>query len=419
MTTWTRVPDTHPFSVHALPYGSFSMASDVTDEAGPDGPSRRRVGVAIGDQVLDLTSVTAELAPDLAATFADGTMDRLLAAGRPVWSRVRAAVVDWLTDPAFQTDVERHLLPLQDVVLHLPFDVADYVDFYASEHHATNLGRMFRPDQEPLTANWKHLPIGYHGRAGTIVPSGTPVQRPAGLRRGPDGDVTFGASARLDIETELGFVVGTSSTLGTPVPLEQFDQHVFGVCLVNDWSARDIQAFEYVPLGPFLGKSFATSIGHWVLPLEALEHARVRPPTRDVPLAHYLDDTLTGEWGLDIDFEVTLNGVVVSRPPFAPMYWTAAQQLAHMTINGAALRTGDFFASGTISGPEREQRGSLIELSWGGSEPLTLEDGSTRTFLEDGDEVLISASAPGPDGTRIGLGTVRGRITPNTQPTGE
>ena len=419
MTTWTNVPDTHPFSVHALPYGSFTSASATVAGAEAGTQSPRRVGIAIGDRVLDLTSVTAALAPDLAGTFTHGTIDRLLAAGPAVWSRTRATVQQWLTDPAFQSDVEPHLLPTTDVVLGLPFEVADYVDFYASEHHATNLGRMFRPDQEPLTANWKHLPIGYHGRAGTIVPSGTPVKRPAGLRRTADGDVTFGPSTRLDIETELGFVVGTPSTLGIPVSLKQFDQHVFGVCLVNDWSARDIQAFEYVPLGPFLGKSFSTSIGHWVLPLEALEHARLRPPARDVPLAPYLDDEREDEWGLDIDFEVTLNGTVVARPPFAPMYWTAAQQVAHMTVNGASLRTGDFFASGTISGPQKDQRGSFIELTWGGTEPLTLDDGSTRTFLEDGDEVLITASAPGPGGTRIGLGTVRGRITPTPQPAGD
>jgi fumarylacetoacetase len=291
----------------------------------------------------------------------------------------------------------------------LPFEVADYVDFYASEHHAANLGRMFRPGSEPLTPNWKHMPIGYHGRAGTVVVSGTPIVRPQGQRRTADGDIQVGPSTRLDIEAELGFVVGVPSTMGTPVPLSRFDRHVFGVCLLNDWSARDIQAWEYVPLGPFLGKSFATSISPWIVPLAALEHARVAPPPRAPRPVGYLDDTGEASWGLDIRLEVWLNGTKVSEPPFAEMYWTPAQQLAHMTVNGAGLRTGDLFASGTISGPTPESRGSLIELTWNGEHPLQVEGGE-RTFLADGDEVVITATAPGPYGTPIGLGEVAGTV---------
>jgi fumarylacetoacetase len=296
------------------------------------------------------------------------------------------------------------------VELRLPFEVGDYVDFYASEHHATNLGRMFRPGSEPLTPNWKHLPIGYHGRSGTVVASGTPIRRPHGQRRAPDEAApTFGPSRRLDIEAEVGFVIGVPSRLGQPVPVDAFDEHVFGVCLVNDWSARDIQAWEYVPLGPFLGKSFATSVSPWVVPLAALQDARVAPPPRDPPLLPYLRDGK--DWGLDIGLEVRLNGQLISRPPAAGLYWTAAQQLAHMTVNGASVRTGDLYASGTVSGPEPDQRGSLIELSWGGSEPIELGDGTTRTFLEDGDTVSISATAPGPDGSRIGFGEVTGKVS--------
>ncbi|MGY1682552.1 fumarylacetoacetase [Geodermatophilus sp. SYSU D01176] len=303
------------------------------------------------------------------------------------------------------------MVPRSEVTLHLPVEVADYVDFYSSRHHAENLGRMFRPDSEPLTPNWKHLPIGYHGRAGTVQVSGTPVVRPSGQRKAPTDDApTFGPSQRLDIEAEVGFVVGVGSDLGTRVPLAAFPEHVFGVCLVNDWSARDLQAWEYVPLGPFLGKSFLTSVSPWVVPLAALEAARVAPE-RDVPLLPYLDDT--GQpWGLDLALEVRLNGELVSCPPFGLMYWTPAQQLAHMTVNGASLRTGDLFASGTVSGPAKDQRGSFIELSWGGQEPLTLPDGSTRTFLEDGDVVTITATAPGAHGGRIVLGEVTGRIEP-------
>jgi fumarylacetoacetase len=272
---------------------------------------------------------------------------------------------------------------------------------------------MFRPGSPPLTPNWKHLPIGYHGRSGTLVVSGTPVTRPTGQSKAPDAAVPgYGPSRRLDIEAEVGFVVGTPSRLGRPVALSAFRDHVFGVCLVNDWSARDLQAWEYVPLGPFLGKSFATSLSPWIVPLDALEHARVRPPAREVEPLPHLDDRDAEPWGLDIALEVRLNGQPLTRPPFAGMYWTAAQQLAHMTSNGASLRTGDVFASGTVSGPERETVGSLIEYTWNGENPIKLADGGSRIFLEDGDEVVISATAPGPGGARIGFGEVAGRVLP-------
>jgi fumarylacetoacetase len=397
---WVPVPPDHPFGLQTLPYGSFT---------GADG--RPHAGVAIGDHVLDLTTAWPELAPDRPELFAAGSLDGLLAAGPAVWTGVRAAVTGWLSDEAGQDRVAGFLRPRADVELLLPFAVADYVDFYSSEHHATNVGTMFRPGSDPLTPNWKHMPIGYHGRAGTVVVSGTPVIRPRGQLRSADGAVRVGPSARLDIEAELGFVVGVPSALGTPVPLGHLDRHVFGVCLVNDWSARDIQAWEYVPLGPFLGKSFATSVSPWIVPLAALRSARVPPPPRTQPLVGYLDDADAPPWGLDVRLEVRLNGTTVSRPPFATMYWTAAQQLAHMTVNGARLRTGDLFASGTVSGPERDTRGSLIELSWNGQEPFTV-DGRARTFLEDGDEVVITATAPGPDGTVVGLGEVRGTVVP-------
>ena len=400
--TWLELSPDDPLGLHVLPYGSFRTG----------GSDRPRVGVAVGRQVLDLTAASAELAPDVAALFAEGTLDRLLAAGHESWADVRSLVRSWFDSDDARPAVERNLLPAAEAVMRLPFTVVDYVDFYASEHHATNVGRMFRPDSDPLTPNWKHLPIGYHGRAGTVVPSGTPVVRPCGQRRTSDGEVVFGPSTRLDIEAELGFVVGAPSRLGTPVRQQDVAKHVFGVCLVNDWSARDIQAWEYVPLGPFLGKSFATSVSPWVVPLAALESARVAPPARDVPLLPYLDDSGLEPWGLDVRLEVRLNGHLVARPPFSTMYWTAAQQLAHMTVNGACLRTGDLFASGTISGPEPDQRGSLLELSWGGQEPLVLPDGGTRSFLEDGDEVVITATAPGASGATVSLGEVRGTIAP-------
>ncbi len=401
---WLGVRPDHPFGIAALPYGSYTAAKHA---------EVYRVGVAIGDSVLDLTTAADRLLPARAHLFRSGSLDEFLAAGDGAWTQVRAEITRWLSDDACRPAIEDLLVPIGDVALRLPFTVSDYVDFYASEHHASNIGRIFRPDAEPLTPNWKHLPIAYHGRAGTVVVSGTPVRRPCGQSRPAGADrPSYGPCARLDFEAELGFVVGAHSHLGEPVPASRFAEHVFGVCLVNDWSARDIQAWEYVPLGPFLGKSFATTVSPWVLPLAALSHARVRPPSRDADLVSYL--TEAADWGLDIDFEVRLNGHLLSRPPYATMYWSPAQMLAHMTVNGASLRSGDLYASGTVSGPEPGQRGSLIELGWSGSEPIQLADGSSREWLHDGDELTISATAVGPDGTRIGLGSAMGCILPAT-----
>ncbi|UIZ14760.1 fumarylacetoacetase [Streptomyces sp. R527F] len=391
-----------PFGPHNLPYGVFST---------PDHPDDRRVGVRIGNHVLDAGAAAHALGSLYAGLLGRPSLTPLLAAGRTAWSDVRRALTAWLTVPAHRADIEPLLHPVDAVILHLPYEVADYVDFYASEHHATNVGRIFRPDGDALTPNWKHLPIGYHGRSGTVVVSGTDVVRPSGQRKAPtDPAPVFGPSVKLDIEAEVGFVVGVPSAHGTPVPLADFREHVFGLSLLNDWSARDLQAWEYVPLGPFLGKSFATSVSAWVTPLEALDAARTAPPARDVPLLPYLDDAEDEEpGGFDIRITVEINGQAVAEPPFASMYWTAAQQLAHMTVNGASLRTGDLYGSGTVSGPETHQRGSLLELTWNGRDALELTEGK-RTFLEDGDTVTLTAWAPGPHGTRVGLGDVTGRI---------
>ncbi|MFF7383611.1 fumarylacetoacetase [Streptomyces griseoluteus] len=400
------VPEGDPFGPHHLPYGVFSP-TDGTDGAG------RRVGVRLGDHVLDAGAAARALDFPHRDLLLAPNLNPLLAAGPAVWSEVRAALTEWVTRPAHRAAVEPHLHELARVALHLPFEVADYVDFYASEHHARNVGQIFRPDSpDPLTPNWKHLPIGYHGRAGTVVVSGTDVVRPSGQRKAPaDPAPVFGPSVRLDIEAEVGFVVGVPSPQGTPVPLTGFRDHVFGLCLLNDWSARDIQAWEYVPLGPFLGKSFATSVSAWITPLAALEDARVAPPERTHPLLPYLDDSAPGvePGGYDLRISIAVNGHVVAEPPFSTMYWTAAQQLAHLTVNGASLRTGDLYASGTVSGPGEGQRGSLLELTWNGRDPLELPEGK-RAFLEDGDVVTLTAWAPGEDGGRIGLGEVEGRI---------
>lgn len=397
-TSWIPVSDDDPFGVHTMPYGVFSTEGEEP-----------RVGVAIGSYVLDLAPLAAVANLDGAHVVAQRSLNTFMALGPRAWQAVRGWIAETIRDEAQRDLVEPHLISLDRVRLHMPFTVGDYVDFYSSQQHAENVGKIFRPDSPSLPAAWKHLPIGYHGRGGTVVPSGTDVARPSGLRRTSDG-VAYGPSQRLDIEAEVGFVVGVPSELGRPVPVSAFADHVFGVVLVNDWSARDIQAFEYVPLGPFLGKSFATSISPWVVPLTALQDARVDPPPRDPDPAEYLRDV--EPWGLDLQLEVSWNGTVVARPPFAGMYWTPAQQLAHLTANGASLRTGDLYASGTVSGPEREQRGSFLELSWNGTEPVRLDDGSERSFLEDGDVVTITATAPGPDGVRVEFGAVTGRITP-------
>ncbi|MGW2519477.1 fumarylacetoacetase [Streptomyces sp. NPDC001617] len=393
------VPEGDPFGSHNLPYGVFSVPGTV----------ERTVGVRLGDHVLDAGAAARALGSPHASLLARPTLNPLLAAGRSTWSEVREALVSWVTER--REEVAGLFRPLSSVTLHLPFEVADYVDFYSSENHARNVGQIFRPDAaDSLTPNWKHLPIGYHGRSGTVVVSGTDVVRPSGQRKAPtDPAPVFGPSVRLDIEAEVGFVVGVPTALGEPVALGDFREHVFGLCLLNDWSARDIQAWEYVPLGPFLGKSFATSVSAWITPLEALEHARVAPPERTHALLPYLEDAGAEPGGYDLRISVAINGHVVSEPPFSTMYWTAAQQLAQMTVNGASLRTGDLYGSGTVSGPESGQRGSLLELTWNGRDPLELPEGK-RTFLEDGDVVTLTAWAPGAGGSRVGLGEVAGRI---------
>ena len=398
MTTWVDGAPGSRHDVDHLPYGVFAH-----DDEEP------RVGARIGAYVVDLAPVAAAEMLEISHVFEATSLNPLLELGRPTWSSVRTWLTGLLTDVSDRDLVEPHLLPVDEVTLRMPFEVADYVDFYCSLDHATNVGRIFRPDDAPLTPNWRHLPVGYHGRAGTVVVSGTDVRRPSGQRPESDGGPSFGPSRRLDIEAELGFVVGGATRIGEPVGVGAFADHVFGVTLLNDWSARDIQAWEYVPLGPFLGKSFSTSVSGWVTPLEALTEARVDLPGQEPEPLDYL--RVEEPAGFDIDVEVLLNGEVVSRPPYSSMYWSPAQMLAHLTVNGASLRAGDLFGSGTISGPEREQRGSLLELSWGGREPFE-SGGREHTFLEDGDTVTMRASAPGTGGGRLALGEVTGTVVP-------
>jgi fumarylacetoacetase len=361
-------------------YGVFSPAGGAP-----------RAGALEGDHVLDLAGLAAaKLIDGLGGVFSAPALNPFMAAGPAAWAQTRAALDALRGDPR----AEPHRHPAGEVALHLPFAVADFADFYASLHHATNLGRMFRPDGEPLLPNWRHLPVGYHGRAGTVVVSGTDVVRPCGPFLGEDGAPRFGPTRKLDIELELGFVIGVPSAHGVPVAVEDALDHVFGVVLLNDWSARDLQAWEYRPLGPFLGKSFATSISAWVTPLDLLART-ARPPQEPAPLPYLRE----APWGLDVALEVELGGEVIAATTAAELYWSPAQMIAHLTANGASLRTGDLLGSGTISGPGERERGSLIELGW---------NGATRPFLADGDEVVLRGA---------GLGEVRGRILP-ADPTG-
>lgn len=392
------------FPEHALPYGAFIRGS------------QRRLGIAIGSKVLDLSECSRAglFDDDLAPILDTGRLNELLAAGKPAWTRARQRIEELVSDPRMEAAVAHFLVEQSEVTLVLAWDVADYVDFYSSRQHAENLGRLFRPDAPPLLENWLWLPVAYHGRAGTVVVTETPIVRPHGQKRDPNGGAVFGPSDRLDIELELGFVVGGPTQLGQAVPTADAADHIFGVVLLNDWSARDIQAWEYVPLGPNLGKSFATSVSGWVLPIEALTDARVLHPdqTDPTPMAYLQSND---RWGLDVDLEVFIkpagskDEVRISAVNAADsLYWTAEQQLAHMTINGATLRAGDLFGSGTISGSDQGQYGSLIELTRNGAEPIRVGD-TQRSFLQDGDTVILRGSAETTAGL-VHLGEVTGTI---------
>jgi fumarylacetoacetase len=398
INSWVPAGARAGFGLANLPYGVFSRRGELP-----------RVGVAIGAYVLDLAGLAAAGLIDDHRWFAAGSLNGFMLAGRPAWAANRDRLTELLGDESHRATVEPHLVPVDEVTLHLPIEVADFVDFYSSLDHVANAGRIFRPGADPVPPNWRHLPVAYHGRAGTVAVSGTPVVRPRGQRMAP-GDTlpSYGPSGMLDFEAEVGFVVAVPAA--GPIPPSAFRDHVFGFVLVNDWSARDLQRWESRPLGPFLGKSFATSISPWVVPVAAVEAARVTPPVQEPPPLDYL--RCAEPWGLDLSLTVELNGEPIARPEFRSMYWTPPQQLAHATSNGASVRTGDLFASGTVSGPEKEQRGCLLELTWDGTEPLELSGGARRTFLQDGDTVVISATAPGCDGSTLTFGEVTGTVHP-------
>lgn len=420
-----NLPDTD-FPIQNLPFGIFDVP------AASRGP---RAGVAIGNQVLDLARCHEEgllsSVPAAAAACGEKTLNALMALGRGEWQALRRRLVELLREDATLSPGERArlrtcLVPISDVELFVPAAIGDYSDFYASIHHATNVGRLFRPDN-PLLPNYKYVPIGYHGRSSSIVVSGTGVVRPRGQVR-PDGEgrPEFVPSKRLDYELEAGWFVGPGNATGKVVPVESAEDHIFGLCLVNDWSARDIQAWEYQPLGPFLAKSFATSVSPWLVTLEALEPFRValapRPEGDPPPLPYLSAPSVLQRGAFDVHLEVFLStesmrragreAVRVSLGNLRHLYWTPAQMLAHHASNGCNLRTGDLLASGTVSGPEPGQRGCLLELTEGGRMALVLPDGEERRFLEDGDEVIFRGWCERPGFRRIGFGECRGRILP-------
>ncbi len=416
-------PDTD-FPIQNLPFGVFSRK----------GESQRRVGVAIGDHIVDVTecekgNLWGEGARDVARLCGEPTLNGVAAAGPEAHSRFRARLSELLSgDPEASTSIrpipERALIPMADAEMHLPARIENYTDFYASIYHATNVGLLFRPDN-PLLPNYKYVPIGYHGRASSIVLSGTDVTRPKGQTMPADASTpSFGPSQLLDYEAEAGFFVGKGNALGEPVHIDDAESHIFGICLVNDWSARDIQSWEYQPLGPFLSKSFATTVSPWVVTLEALEPFRIpaffRPPTDPAPLPYLRSDKDVSEGGIDLTIEVYIRSMLmreghmrpsrVSRASLGDMYWTAAQMLTHHTSNGCNLVSGDLFASGTVSGPEPGSQGCMLELTRRGAEPIALPTGEERKFLHDGDEVIMRGFLQREGAVRIGLGECAGRV---------
>jgi len=415
LTSWVESAQGSEFPIQNLPWGIFSKGGNAV-----------RAGVAIGDFVLDVAALQAAGLftglPD--GVFATGDLNAFIALGRETWSTTRARISELLrADTArLRDDADlraRALVPLAEATLHLPIRVEGYTDFYSSREHATNVGRMFRPDGDALLPNWLHIPIGYNGRASTVVVSGTPVRRPLGQTRAPTAAMpSFGPCAKLDFELEMAAIVGRPNVMGEPMTLAEADRAIFGFALLDDWSARDIQQWEYVPLGPFQAKVFATTLAPWIVTAEALEPFRVDGPTQDPAPLPYLAQS--GPMNYDVELEVSLRpagvaeATVISRTNFAHMYWSSAQQLVHHAIGGCAMKVGDILGSGTISGPSEDSFGSLLELAWNGKRPLALADGSSRSFLADGDTLTITGRAK-KNGITIGFGRCEAEILPAPQ----
>ncbi|WNJ21268.1 fumarylacetoacetase [Pontibacter sp. G13] len=412
-SSWLNVAADSDFSIQNLPFGIFKTAA-----------SDARAASAIGDQVVDLAALHRlgffegiEL-PE--GVFESDTLNDFIALGQPVWRAVRDRISDILkSDSTYSLKDEASqqaevLFPMAEVEMLLPVYVRDYTDFYSSEEHATNVGTMFRGKENALMPNWKHLPVGYHGRASSIIVSGTDVHRPKGQTKADDADPAYGPSRLLDFELEMAFIIGKSTTLGDQVTTGEADAHIFGMVLFNDWSARDIQKWEYVPLGPFLGKSFASSISPWIVTLDALEPFRVAGPVQQPAVLPYLQ--YEGDKNFDIQLEVDIetaggDAQTVCVSNHKHLYWNINQQLAHHTVNGCNINVGDMMASGTISGPAEGSYGSMLEITWRGTKPVQMPDGTERKFLQDGDSLVIRGFSQ-KEGVRVGFGEVRGKVLP-------
>ncbi|RKP24311.1 fumarylacetoacetate hydrolase [Syncephalis pseudoplumigaleata] len=420
LQSFIQVSPDSDFPIQNLPWGIFSTVHNPMP----------RPGVAIGDYVVDMNALAAagllekhvpELGEKALHIFSQSTLNAFMSLGKPAWQATRRFLQRILSadEPLLRDNAalrQKVLVQLSSVQMHLPADIGDYTDFYASKEHATNVGIMFRGKENALMPNWTHLPVGYHGRASSVVVSGTDLRRPCGQRCPVKGQPpVFGASTRLDFELEMGFLVGTGNPLGKPISMHEADDCIFGVVLLNDWSARDIQAWEYVPLGPFLGKNFGTTISPWVVTMDALEPFRCSPPVQDPkPLSYLCDDKNSG-YDIRLEVEVTPVGhdtpKTVCQSNLKYMYWTLKQQLVHHTVNGCNMRTGDLCGTGTISGPTEDSFGSMLELSWTGQKDVDVGSGTTRKFLEDGDQVNLVGYCQGPD-YRIGFGPCRGKVLP-------
>ena len=390
------------FPLNNLPYGVFSTG---------DAP---RCGVAIGDQILDVAKLEAEGLIDFGGTLQTGAWNAFMALGKAAWAELRTKLTELLAEGnAAEGQMRPMLSPMADASLHMPFVVAEFTDFYASRNHATNVGTMFRGPENALPPNWLHIPIGYNGRASSVVLDGTDIVRPHGQLKGPNDAVPrYAPSARFDFELEMGAIVGVPSQ--GPISVDQAFENIFGYVILNDWSARDIQAWEYQPLGPFQAKATATSISPWIVTAAALEPFRVATPEREFALLDHLRDTSPMLYDIDLDVGLAPEGqaeTIIARTNYREMYYSSAQQLAHHTTSGCPMRVGDLLGSGTISGPEKDSRGALLELSWGGKEPITLDTGEVRSFLEDGDRLTLRGAAVG-DGYRVGFGACSGVLKP-------
>ena len=418
LKSWVEVDENSDFPIQNIPFGVYR----------PKGGGDVHVATAIGDYVLDLAHLDdAGLfnGTEVEGTevFHEPTLNALMSMGRKAWKDIRKAISGLLSEENSNLRDNRELrdlalIPMENVEMHLPVDIGDYTDFYSSKEHATNVGKMFRPDGEPLMPNWLHLPVAYHGRASSVVLSGTDIVRPKGQTKTPDAPApSFGNSERLDFELEMGVFIGTGNNLGEAVSVNTAEDHVFGLALVNDWSARDIQTWEYQPLGPFLAKNFATSISPWIITLEALEPFRCNSPKQDPKPLEYLRNTKDGTFDINLGIYLKTENMdsdqLISSSNYNYLYWNMNQQIAHHTVTGCNLRTGDLLASGTISGPGKNNWGSMLELSWLWTEPIKLSNGDERKSLEDGDTVTLKGWCQG-DGYRIGFGDCTGTIlSPN------